>query len=343
MKKRSFAQILIQFRTILILIVLALVFYILKPVFMHPTNLLNMVKRMSYVAITAFGMTFIMTLGGLDLSGGSIAALTGVILAWGLNKRIIYHFFYNLFGWEVSQGVQLGLMLLIVIALSILMGFLNGYISVKGKIAPFLVTLATMNIFRGAALTLTSGRTVAIKVGGFADFWGNGKIAGIVPSPCVIMAVLFVVMWFLFKRTKFGYFCRCIGGNAEAARVAGIPVEKIQMSAYTLNGLLACLAGLIMAALMNAGIPDQGETLSMDAITAVVLGGTAISGGIGTMWGTLGGTFIMAILNTGLALMGAQTPVQILVKGIVVILAVLMDNAFKSRQTTQKEKAVMAK
>ena len=98
-----------------------------------------------------------------------------------------------------------------------------------------------------------------------------------------------------------------------------------------------------MAALMNAGIPDQGETLSMDAITAVVLGGTAISGGIGTMWGTLGGTFIMAILNTGLALMGAQTPVQILVKGIVVILAVLMDNAFKSRQTTQKEKAVMAK
>ncbi len=318
--KKRLGQVLIKFRTILILIALAAIFTALKPIFLHPTNLLNMMKRMSYVAITAYGMTFIITLAALDISGGSIAALVGVSLAFLLNK-----------------GVSLVIALPLVILLSLVLGYLNGFITVKGKIAPFLVTLSTMNIYRGIALTLTSGRTVSIKNQGFTDFFGNGSLFGVIPMPLILMVALFALCWFLYHKTKFGFYCRCIGGNEEAARVAGIDVDKINMWAYTFNGFLACFAGFILAALMNAGIPDIGAALSMDAIAAVVLGGTAIAGGYGTMWGTVGGTFIIAILNTGLSLLGAPSQVQILVKGIVIILAVLMDNALKSRTVVVKK------
>ncbi len=319
-RKQSIGQTLIKFRTILILIALAAIFTALKPIFLHPTNLLNMMKRMSYVAITAYGMTFIITLSALDISGGSIAALVGVCLAFLLNK-----------------GIALVIGLPGVILLALLLGYINGFITVKGKIAPFLVTLSTMNIYRGIALTLTAGRTVSIKNQGFTDFFGNGSLLGVIPMPLILMILLFILCWFLYHKTKFGFYCRCIGGNEEAAKVAGIDVDKIKLMSYTFNGFLACFAGLILSALMNAGIPDIGSDLSMDAIAAVVLGGTAIAGGLGTMWGTVGGTFIIAILNTGLSLLGAQSQVQILVKGIVIILAVLMDNAFKARTVVVKK------
>lgn len=319
-KIKNVGQILIKFRTILILIVLAAVFVILKPMFLAPTNLLNMMKRMSYVAIAAYGMTFIMTLGGLDLSGGAIAALVGVSLAYSL-----------------SNNVSIFIAVPLIILLSLFLGFMNGFISVKGKINAFLVTLATMNIYRGIALILTEGRTVSIKIKGFTNFFGNGTVFGIVPSPVIIMIFFFIVCWFVYRRTKFGYYCKCIGGNPEAAKVAGIKIDEITIWAYAFNGLLSCFAGFILAALMNSGIPDIGSDLSMDAISATVLGGTAIAGGIGTMWGTVGGTFIMAILNTGLSLLGAQSQVQILVKGVVIILAVLMDNALKAKTIVTKK------
>ena len=319
-QNRSIGQILIKYRTILILVVLAAVFTILKPIFLDPTNLLNMMKRMSYVAIAAYGMTFLLTLGVFDLSSGSIAALVGVTLAYALSK-----------------GLSLAVVLPGVIILSLILGFLNGFITVKGKINAFLVTLATMNIYRGIALTLTAGRTVSIKIKGFTDLFGNGTLFGVIPLPMVIMIVFFIIAWFLYRRTKFGFYCKCIGGNAEAAKVAGIKSDKVIMASFMFNGLLCCFAGFILASLMNAGMPDIGQDLAMDAISAAVLGGTAIAGGIGTMWGTVGGTFIMAILNAGLSLLGAQSQVQILVKGIVIILAVLMDNALKARTMVSKK------
>ena len=319
--KKSIGQMLIELRTVLILIALAAVFTILKPIFVDPTNLLNMMKRMSYVAIAAYGMTFLLTLGVFDLSSGSIAALIGVTLAFALSK-----------------GLSIAIVIPGVLILALILGFLNGFITVKGKINAFLVTLATMNIYRGIALTLTAGRTVSIKIKGFTDLFGNGTLFGVVPNPMVIMIIFFIICWFLYRRTKFGFYCKCIGGNAEAAKVAGIQSDKIIMAAFMFNGLLCGFAGFILASLMNAGMPDIGEDLAMDAISAAVLGGTAIAGGIGTMWGTVGGTFIMAILNAGLSLLGAQSQVQILVKGIVIILAVLMDNALKARTMVSKKK-----
>lgn len=318
--KMTVGQFLIKMRTVLILIALAVIFTAIKPIFMNPTNLMNMVKRMSYVAISAFGMTFILTLGGLDMSSGSIAALVGVMLAFLLSK-----------------GMSIAIALPLVMVMAVLLGLINSVIIVQGKIAPFLTTLATMNIYRGIALTLTAGRTVSIKVRGFTNFFGNGKLFNLIPIPILIMCFFLALCWFLYNRTKLGFYCRCIGGNEEAAKVAGININKIKYTAYTFNAILAGFSGLILAALMNAGVPDIGQDLAMDAISAAVLGGTAISGGIGSIVGTLGGAFIMGILNSGLALLGAQSHVQILVKGVVIILAVLMDNALKAKTMVVKQ------
>lgn len=311
----TIGQLIIRYRTLLILVVLVTVFSLLKPVFINPLNLLAILKNMSYVLIAALGMTFIITLGGLDLSVGSTAAVVGVGFAMLVRGGFI----------APIPAV------LIVMFGAMLLGFINGFVSVKGKIEPFLVTLATLNIYRGIALTLTAGKPVPIVIPHFADLFGNGLLFNFIPSPVVISLVVLLVSWFLFTQTKFGFYVRSIGGNPEAARVAGIDISRVKIAAYTLSGLYAFISGLILAALMNSGLPDAGRDLALDSISGVILGGTAISGGVGSIWGTLGGTLIIASLNNGMSLMGAQYHVQILVKGLVIILAVLMDNAFKSR------------
>jgi len=314
--RTTFMKLLIRYRTLVILIVLMIVFSLLRPVFINPANLLAILKNMSYVLVVGLGMTFIITLGGLDLSVGSIAAVVGVTFAM-----------------LVRGGTMAPIpALLIVLVLSMLLGFFNGFVSVKGKIEPFLVTLATMNIYRGLALTLTKGKPVPIVIPHFADIFGNGRLFGIIPTPVIISLVIFAISWFVFTQTKFGFFVRSIGGNQEASRVAGIEISKVKLAAYTMSGLYAFISGLILAALMNSGLPDAGKDLALDAISGVILGGTALLGGVGTMWGTLGGCLIIASLNNGMSLLGAQYHVQILVKGLVIIFAVLMDNAFKSRQ-----------
>lgn len=314
--RATIKKLIIQYRTVLILIALMTVFTLLNPVFIYPANLLAIIKNMSYVLIAGLGMTFIITLGGLDLSVGSIAAVVGVSFAMLVRGGLV--------------PVIPALLIVMVAAMSL--GFLNGFVSVKGKIEPFLVTLATMFIYRGLALTLTAGKPVPIVIPYFADLFGNGLLFDVIPSPVIISAVVFLASLFLYKQTKYGFYVRAIGGNAEAARVAGIDVSLVKIAAYTLNGLYAFIAGLILAALFNSGLPDAGGDLALDSISGVILGGTAIAGGVGSIWGTLGGCLIMASLNNGMSLMGAQYHQQILVKGMVIILAVLMDNAFKSKQ-----------
>ena len=306
----------IRYRTFLILVVLVIVFSLLNPVFIKPANLLSIMKNMSYVLIAGLGMTFIITLAGLDLSVGSTAAVVGVSFALLVRGNLM-------------PAIPA---LLIVMLGAMLLGFFNGFVSVKGRIEPFLVTLATLNIFRGIALTLTKGRPVPIVIPNYANIFGNGLLFNLIPSPVIISLVVLLVSWFLFTQTKFGFYVRSIGGNPEAARVAGINISLVKITAYVMSGLYSFIAGLILAALFNAGLPDAGRDLALDSISGVILGGTAISGGVGSIWGTLGGCLIMASLNNGMSLLGAQYHVQILVKGLVIILAVLMDNALKSRQ-----------
>lgn len=314
--KATIWKLIIKYRTILILIVLMIIFTILKPVFIRPENLLSIGKNMSYVLIAGLGMTFIITLGGLDLSVGSIAAVVGVGFAMLVRG-------------ELMPAIPA---LFVVLIGALLLGFFNGFVSVKGKIEPFLVTLATMFMYRGLALTLNTGRPVPIVIPYFADLFGNGSLFNIIPSPVIISLIVLLVSWFVFTKTKFGFFVRSIGGNPEAARVAGINISLVKITAYTMNGGYAFISGLILSALMNSGLADVGQTLALDSISGVILGGTAISGGVGSIFGTLGGCLIMGTLNNGMSLLGAQYQVQILVKGLVIILAVLMDNALKSRQ-----------
>jgi len=302
-------DLLIRYKTILILIVLILFFFFLNQVFLDPTNIMNMLKRMTYVGIAGFGVTFIITLGGLDISVGSVCAVEGVVLAM-----------------MFRSGIPVVAAVVIAVLMCLGLGWTNGAISVKGKIEPFLVTLATMNIFRGIAMTLCAGRPIPIRVPGFADVFGNGKLFGFLPTPVVFMIGFFILTIYLYHYSKFGFYIRAIGGNIEAARVAGLAVDRIKMFAYTLSGLYSAMAGLILASLMNAGMSDIGSDLALDAIAAVILGGTAISGGRGSIWGTLGGALIMGVLNSGLSLLGAQAHQQVLAKGIVIILAVLMSN-----------------
>jgi ribose transport system permease protein len=313
-RKFSVFDIVIKYRTIFILLLLVAVFTIINNIFIHPTNLLNMLKRMSYVAITAFGMTFVITLGGLDLSVGGTAAIVGVSLALIL-----------------GMGVPLVIAILLCLIIAMILGSINGVIVVKGKIEPFLVTLATMNIYRGVALVFTGGRPVPIVSEFFVQMFGNGLLFNVIPAPILIMAVFFGATWLLFRKTKYGFYIRAIGGNLEAARVAGMNVNLIRFSTYIINAVFAFMAGLILAALMSSGLPAIAADLPLDAISAVILGGTAISGGYGNVFGTLGGALIMAILASGMSLLGAQYPVQILVKGLVIIVAVLIDNILKAR------------
>jgi ribose transport system permease protein len=314
-RKFSLFDIVIKYRTIFILLLLVAVFTIINNIFIHPTNLLNMLKRMSYVAITAFGMTFVITLGGLDLSVGGTAAIVGVSLALIL-----------------GMGVPLVIAILLCLIIAVILGSINGVIVVKGKIEPFLVTLATMNIYRGVALVFTGGRPVPIVSEIFVQMFGNGLLFGAIPAPILIMAVFFGATWLLFRKTKYGFYIRAIGGNLEAATVAGMNVHFIKFSTYIINAVFAFMAGLILAALMSSGLPAIAADLPLDAISAVILGGTAISGGYGNVFGTLGGALIMAILASGMSLLGAQYPVQILVKGLVIIFAVLIDNILKARR-----------
>jgi len=314
-ERQLFVNKLIKFRTVLILLVLVIIFGVIKPIFLNPLNILNMLKRMSYTAIPAFGMTFVMVLGGLDISVGSTAAVVGVVMAMFL-----------------KNGIPISLAIVICLGIGMLFGIANGIISVKGKIAPFLVTLATMNIFRGIALVLSEGKPIAIVNKVYVDMFGTGMLFGIFPMPIFILILFFLISWFLFSKTKYGFYIRCIGGNEDSAKVSGIPVNKIKIWTYAIMGSYGCVTGMILAAFMSSGLPDIASDTAMDAIAAVVLGGTAIAGGIGTLWGTLGGALIMATLNSGMSLLGAQTHVQILVKGLVIILAVLMDNALKSKE-----------
>lgn len=316
----SFVQFLIKYRTVLILVALIIVFTALNPVFINGKNVLNMLKRMSYVALTAYGVTFILTMGELDMSGGSMSALATVVLATLLNKQ-----------------VPLGFAVLLVIVMATLGGTLNAFINLYGKINAFLVTLATMNIFRGIAMIICNGRTIPIKNNTFAFLFGNGTLFGIIPMPVVIMAIFFVIAYLLFHKTKLGFYTKCMGGNLEAAKVAGININKFKIIIFSFAGFCSGIAGLILAGLMNGGMSDLGDTLSMDGITAAVLGGTAVSGGIGSMIGTLGGVLIMGCLNGGMSLMGFQSHHQMLVKGIVIIFAVWLDNVLKKREVVVKD------
>ncbi|MFE3973988.1 MULTISPECIES: ABC transporter permease [unclassified Peribacillus] len=297
-----------KFGPLLALILLFIVITVLNPSFMEPNNILNLLRQTSINALIAFGMTFIILTGGIDLSVGSILALSSALMA----------------GMMVS-GLDPILAILVGILLGAIMGVINGILVSKGKMAPFIVTLATMTIFRGLTLVYTDGKPIT-GIGDSVMFQmlGRGYFLGL-PVPAVVMIIAFMILWFLLHKTSFGRKTYAIGGNEKASRISGIKVDRVKVAIYGLAGTMAAIAGAILTSRLNSAQPTAGQSYEMDAIAAVVLGGTSLSGGKGRLFGTLVGVLIIGTLNNGMNLLGVSSFYQQVVKGAVILIAVLLD------------------
>ncbi|MGX7393547.1 ABC transporter permease [Carnobacterium mobile] len=293
---------------LLALAVLFIFVTILNPGFVAPTNLLNLLRQVSTNALIAFGMTFVILTGGIDLSVGSTLALSSALMAG-----------------SIVAGLDPFLAMVLAVIVGGLLGGFNGLLITKGKMAPFIATLATMTIFRGATLVFTDGNPIT----GIGDsfifkFVGRGYLFGI-PFPVILMAICFVILYVLLHKMTFGRKTFAIGGNEKAAFIAGIKSDRIKIAIYSISGMMASIAGIIITSRLNSAQPTAGQAYEMDAIASVVLGGTSLSGGRGRIVGTLIGALIMGTLNNGLNLLGVSSFYQQIVKGIVIIIAVLLD------------------
>lgn len=275
--------------------------------FLTPKNLFNILRQISTNMLLACGMTMVIILGGIDLSVGSIIALSGVISA----------------GCVARYGLPIPVALLVGALIGLVIGSVNGGIIAFTTIPPFIVTLATMNVARGLAKVYTGGSPVRVVTKEW-QFLGAGYI-GPVPVPVIIMIVVVIITAFIMNRTKMGRHIYAVGGNAQAAVFSGIKVSKVKFFVHAFSGVMAGLAGIILASRMYSGQPTAGEGAEMDAIAAVVVGGTSMSGGSGKIGGTVIGALIIGILNNGLNLLNVNSFWQDVVKGIVILLAVLID------------------
>lgn len=311
-KDKSFLEILNKFKTGIGLLALVIILSFMSPYFLTIPNLLNVVRQVSIIAIISFGMTMVILTGGIDLSVGSMLAFSGAIAA----------------GMMVNSGLNVFLAIIIGLAAGTALGLFNGIAVAKAKLPAFIVTLAMMTVARGFTLIYTNGRPIS----GFNEtfrFFGAGYLSKI-PIPVVIMFILLFVIFILLKKTPLGRYIYAIGGNETATKLSGINTDKIKIAVYGLNGFLAAVSGIILTSRLNSAQPMAGEGYELDAIAAVVLGGTSLSGGSGGVVGTIIGALIIAVLNNGLNLLNVSSFYQLVAKGAVILLAVFLDR--KSQQ-----------
>lgn len=300
------------------LLILVALFAVTTQGFFTPNNALNVIRQMSILAIAAFGSSFIIFSGGLDLSIGSNAALSGVIAAMVARDTVAFL--------PVEISWMIG------VAVGALVGILNGFIIIRFRISPIITTLGTLTIARGFALLLTGGVSL---FGVPTSFQGLGRgfvIPGVVANPVAIMIVLLIAGWLLLKRTSFGLYVYSIGGNEEAARLSGVPVNRVKLLVYLIGGATAGLAGVVLASRLGSGQAASSQGLELDVITAIVLGGASISGGTGSIIGTFAGVLIISILENGMTLANIDPFYQQIVKGAALLLAVGLEEYRKRRQ-----------
>ena len=314
--------ILLRARAFLVLFLLLALFSWMAPAFLTANNFSILAKHVAISAILAIGMTFVVLTGGIDLSVGSVAGLGGMVA-----------------GYVITQGVTFGgaqhfpsiaVAVLITFAVCLVVGAINGWLVAKVGVAPFIATLGTLYIARGAALLLSNGKTFP-NLAGSATHAGTGfSVIGQsfflhVPTPVWIMAGLFAFAAFVAAKTPFGRHVYAIGGNERAARLAGIRVPRVKIISYIFSALCAACVGLIIASQLEAAHPATGETFELNAIAAVVLGGTSLMGGRGSVLGSLIGAFVIGVLADGLVMLGVSEFWQMVIKGLVIVLAVAVD------------------
>lgn len=290
-----------------IFVAMCILFSLLSPYFLTVANLVNITKTLPIVGIVAVGETMVLIAGGVDLSVGSVAALSGVVT--GLL-------------WE-KGGLPIGLAAMAGLACAALVGLINGVLVTRFRINALITTLATFSIVRGLAFVLTNAQMNQLTDPGF-QWLGRGDVAG-VPVPFIIMVILYVLFTLILRYTPFGRDLYAIGGNPAASRLAGIPARKYVLVVFVLSGLLAGVGGLVQSAQLAASTPELATGLEFTVIAAVVLGGTSLAGGKGTLIGSLIGVFILRTLDNGLILANVSSYFQQVARGAVLILAVGFD------------------
>jgi inositol transport system permease protein len=285
--------------------------------FLQAQNLINVVRQVSVIAILAIGVTVAIISTGIDLSVGSVLALSAVVSASLAQQPGATNEMYPNFHPPVIVAILAGL------GVGALAGFVNGFLIARFRIAPFIATLGMFTAARGLALIYSNGRPISKLEDGY-NFLGQGVILG-VPVPIILLLVVAVGAHLMLNNTRFGRHVYAIGGNEQAARVSGINISRTKIGIYAFSGTLAALGGIILAGRIGSGNPQLGTGSELDAITAAVIGGTSFSGGIGTVWGSIVGALIIGSLNTGLDLLNVSPFAQQVVKGVIIVIAIIID------------------
>jgi ribose/xylose/arabinose/galactoside ABC-type transport system permease subunit len=308
-RKNSLKDILVSqyFVIIVILLVMGITISFLSPVFLTSRNLLNVLLQTSINIIVAVGVTMVILTGGIDLGVGSVVALTGVTL-----------------GTMLKANFPIPIAFLLAVLVGAFTGIINGLLVSKGKVPAFVATLGMMSVARGLSLIITGGRSIYVFPKSFLNFFGIGYL-WFIPMPVVIAIVVVIVAHYILNQTRFGRYVYSIGGNAEAARLAGVKVSSMLIMTYMFAGVTYAIGGTILTARLNSAQPIAGNGYELGAIAAAVIGGTSLSGGVGTVWGTVLGALIMGVLRNGLNLLNISSYIQQVLIGTVIVGAVLID------------------
>ena len=295
-----------RFGLLFVILLVGLGLTLTTDTFLSVANLTNVARQVSINGILAVGVTFVLLTAGVDLSLGSVVALSGVACAT----------FAHPGDHSVFVPIAVGLVT------GAACGLVNGVLVTRGGVAPFIVTLGMMTIARGLALIVSGGRPVANMSNELTALAGD--FLGI-PIPVLCFAGVALAAWFFLRNFRLGRHIYAVGGNEHAARAAGVPVERVKLFAYGLCGLLTGLAGVVLAARITTGQPNAGQAYELDAIAAVVIGGTSLAGGVGTITGTLLGVLLIGVINNGLDLLGVSSYYQAVIKGVIIVGAVWLD------------------
>lgn len=299
-------QNLFKYKSIVALIILCAVISIVSPRFLGIANLRNLFTQISVNGVISLGMTFVILTGGIDLSVGSVVAISGAVAAATIQS---------------TGSIILGI--LAALFTGIFVGFINGIVVARGKIQAFVATLATQTVFRGVTYVFTGGNPIS----GLSDDFikvTNSRILGI-PVPVIMTIIVFVICAYILTQTRYGRYVYAVGGNEDSARLSGISVNNIKIWVYIISGITAAIAGIIVTSRIGSAAPTAGNGYELDAIAAIVIGGTNLVGGEGTIVGTIIGVLIIGVLSNGLNLMDVSAFYQTIVKGLVILLAVLID------------------
>jgi inositol transport system permease protein len=316
-----------KFAPLIFLVVLMTGFAIAEPRFLSTINLLNVLRQVSISGLLAIGMTFVILTAGIDLSIGSLLAFCGLAAAIVAKGSTTGNF--SLAG-EAAAGYGWGAALLASVLIGLAGGAIQGTAITRAKVPPFVVTLGGMSVFRGATLLISGGGPISGFDEGFR-FWGQGRVFGI-PTPVLIFLGFAILAHLVLRYTRFGRQVYAVGGNPEAARLSGLKVPHILLSVYVIMGFFAGLGGFVLAARLNSAEAVAGMGYELTVIASVVIGGTSLFGGIGTIFGTVIGTVLIGVLLNGLVLLNVSSYIQQIIIGLIIVLAVAFDTFAKSRR-----------